>query len=226
MGNGFPIPPCPDPDRYVLVRTREGNFWRRKRGTGKKEATLNEAFRNNSRGMAITAPAAKRIVDQLRPFLDSVYAGRITVRISGLLRKQLNRSGTVGYTYVKNFDLLRDRPVDELLGVPVRVNCENDVLEVHIPVNANTITRNDSLVKGYSFELILLSGDCTVENDLRIESKVSDVFGINDVGEYRCSLRMDSPGKPWFTILKLCCLKGDEKKLCSENYGMKVVAVG
>src|SRR4051794_34055707 len=130
MGNGFPVPPCPDPERYTLVMTKEGNYWRLNRGTGKKEAKLNEIYELSKKAMEITAPAAKRIVDKLREYIHGLSTGRINAKVSGLLRRQLNTTGKVDYSYFKGFDLQPDYPMGRLLQVPVEVRVDNEVLNI------------------------------------------------------------------------------------------------
>jgi hypothetical protein len=69
----------------VWIITKEGGYWRRKRGTVKK-AKLNRAFREGSYFMQLSAPAASRIIQKLRPYMDGLYTGRLNAKISGRLR--------------------------------------------------------------------------------------------------------------------------------------------
>jgi hypothetical protein len=82
------IPPCPDAERYVLVQTREGKYWRRKRGSVKK-AVLNETLQRNVEMMRQSAPAARMIMTRLLAFTGRLETGRLNARISARLRKQL-----------------------------------------------------------------------------------------------------------------------------------------
>ncbi len=68
------IPPCPLPGAYILIETKEGVFWRKKRGLG-KPAVLNDVLQANVDKMKISSPAAKRILTALRPFTLSYIAG-------------------------------------------------------------------------------------------------------------------------------------------------------
>jgi hypothetical protein len=226
MGSGFTIPPCPDPDRYVLIRTKEGNFWRRKRGMGEKEARLNDAFAVHATGMAVTAPAARRIVNKLRPYLDHLYTGRITVKVSGRLRKQWSKSGIVDYTYMNGFDLQPDHPIEELLKVPVGVKMEGGSLEVFIPVEEQTVKQSSKRVTGYFFEVIMISGDCTRDDELKVTTAEGELFRIGSIVEKGCRLTAPITGRPWFAILKVSCVEGKNMAAAPGNYGMKVVAAG
>jgi hypothetical protein len=226
MGNLFPIPPCPDPERYVLVKTKEGNYWRRKRGSAAKKATLNEAFEMNRVGMAVTAPAAKRIVNKLRPFLDSLSTGRITVRISGLLRKQMNRTGKLDYSLFRGFDLQPGYPIDHLLETQVVISSKEDVLQIEIPIQSSTVKKGNKNITDYFFEVIVLSGDCTVEKGLKIESGSSAVYPIHSVSDEGCRFNLPIGRNPWMAVLKVCCREGNGLAAAAGNYGMKVIAVG
>jgi hypothetical protein len=220
------IPPCPDPEKYILVKTREGNFWRKKRGLGKKGAILNEGFRQSCRGMAITAPAAKRIVTKLRPFLEGLAVGRITVRISALLRKKYNQSGNVDYTYLSGLELQPDYPIKRLLKEKITTNIDNDLLEIRIPISQFTIKPQGKLVTHFYFEMILVSGDCTKDNNLRIEAETSVVYSIETIHQDDCRFIIPLGKNSWFAILKVCCIEGQELAISPKDYGMKVISVG
>ena len=226
MKRTIDIPPCPDPLSYVLVQTKEGSFWRRKRGLGTKGVQLNHSFKISAEGMALTAPSAKRIVGKLKPFLDGLITGRITVRISGKLRKQYNKTGTIDYAYLVNMDLQPDYPLKKLLLAPVSVTVNKDVLNISVPVDYATIKKNSSLVTHYFFEVILISGDCTVNEGLRIESESSDVYPVAVEGQHTCSFSLALPDRSWFAVLKLSCIEGNEMAASPKNYGLKIVAIG
>ncbi len=220
------IPPCPDPVSYILVRSREGSYWRKKRGMGSKGASLNEGFKVSSAGMAVTAPAAKRIVSKLKPYLDCLVTGRITVRISGQLRKQFNKTGKVDYTFLKDFDLQPNHPLENLLRLPFTVKVEDEVLRITIPIEAQTVKQNSGIISDFYFEVILISGDSTVENDLRIEGESSNTYPIKPLKQGDCTFHLPLIKNPWFAILKVCCIEGNEMAVAARNYGMKVIAVG
>jgi len=220
------IPPCPDPESYILVETKEGAFWRKKRGLGEKGAPLNEGFKQSSEGMAVTAPAAKRIVGRLRPFTEGLSVGRITVRVSALLRKQYNKSGTVDYRYMQGFELQPEYPLKRLLKEPVQLRIENAVINVRIPVGPYTIQGQGRLVTHYFFELIVVSGDCTKEHALRTETETSPVYGIDGSVKEDCRFIVPVGTRPWFAVLKLCCIEGQELAVSPKDYGMQVIAAG
>jgi hypothetical protein len=222
----FTIPPCPDPARYVLVKTREGNFWRLKRGLGEKGAELNSSYAKSADAMSVTAPAAKQLVNKLRPYLDRMVTGRITVNFSALLRKAFNRNGTLGYENFMGYDFQREYPMDKLLTGGFEVKNQKDEVEILIPIEEYTVKQHGQLVTHYFFELIMLSGDCSVEHSVRIESESSDVFTINSKKDGGCRLSLPIVRKPWFAVLKVSCIEGNEMAMSPRNYGMKVVAVG
>lgn len=219
------IPPCPDPERYILVQTKEGCFWRLKRGYGTKPATLNEGFARSANAMSITAPAAKRIVHKLRPYLDRMVTGRITVQFSGLLRKHLNKAGVLGYDDFIGFDFQREYPMEKLLVAQVGVERTEDEVGVYIPITHYTVKQHSRLVTNYFFELIVVSGDCTIDNGLRVECVSSEVFAIGETRNNKCSLSLSLIRKPGFAVLKVSCIEGNEMALSPRNYGMKIVAV-
>ncbi len=88
-------PPNPDPESYIWIDTKEGGFWRRRRGLVKK-ARLNAAYLQSSEYTKICSPAASRIMRKLRPYMKGLQPGRITVRICGKLRKALIETNEPG----------------------------------------------------------------------------------------------------------------------------------
>src|SRR3954463_549915 len=94
------MPPPPPSGQYIWVKTKEGGFWRMRRGSY-KPARLNEAYLQTSNAMKISAPAASRIVRRLHSYLNRLETGRLTVRISGKLRKSLKEKGRLCFTYLK-----------------------------------------------------------------------------------------------------------------------------
>lgn len=77
---------------YVLVKTKEGYYWRLKRGTH-KPAPVNSlmqdlAAHNGSR-------EAKQIADRLLPYLEHMDAGRKIARMGVLLRQARANKGVL-----------------------------------------------------------------------------------------------------------------------------------
>lgn len=80
-----PLPPCPNPELYQLINTKEGSFWRRKRGTV-KPAKLNKAFSANVKAMKLVSPIAAKIANVLFTYMQGLTPGRLSSRIcAGLL---------------------------------------------------------------------------------------------------------------------------------------------
>jgi hypothetical protein len=100
-------PPCPDPENYIWVHTEDGGYWRRKRGSV-KPAKLNMQFKEGNELMKIAAPAAKRIVQKLRAFLDRMKTGRLNATISGKIRKALSVRGVADFCFFDEFELHRN----------------------------------------------------------------------------------------------------------------------
>ena len=76
------IPPCPDPDRYVLVRGKYRYFWRLKRGTI-KPAVLNEVLARSAAITGQTNRAAKHMMSLLSVFTQRMELGLTTTRVAG-----------------------------------------------------------------------------------------------------------------------------------------------
>jgi hypothetical protein len=105
---------------------------------------------------------------------------------------------------------------------------EDHRLIVTIPVDAHTVKKLSTLVTAYYFELILLYGDPSLTNGLRIDSDTSPLYSLNRKEATVCRLSLDLPHKkvPWMLILKISCHEGDSLALHCRHYGMKVIRTG
>lgn len=217
------IPPCPDPDKYVLVVTKEGSFWRRKRGSVRR-AALNEKLKGVADAMKVCSPAARRIAAKLRLFTNRLETGRLHSRIYGRLIKQFSKDGVAGLSCLEGMELQPRFPLEGLLKGEYTITVKDGLLKLHVPIRDHTIKRNSQLVSGYVFELVLIYGDCMEENSLRVETTTSEVFGIDEnVGE--CEIQMVLPEKEWMVLLKVSCVEGKEMAKSARGYGMKVILV-
>jgi len=90
-------PPPKDDGSYILVKTKEGPYWRRKRGTV-KIARLNDVFGANAAATAIASPAAKKILDKLQPYLSGLNTGRFIANVSARLKQSLAGSGELNFS--------------------------------------------------------------------------------------------------------------------------------
>jgi len=221
------MPPPPPSGQYVWVKTREGGFWRMKRGSY-RPATLNESYQKGSNAMKITAPAASRIVRRLQPYLSRLETGRLTVRISGKLRKALKEGGRLTFTYLKGMDMQPRHPLWKLLQAPAHVKVDAQEITVNIAVKEFTLKRHNGIVTDYYFELILLWGDAGSDQGLRVEEADSPVYRIEEDYSTECRLNLVLPpeGQPWMAMLKVSCIEGTELAVAPRNYGMKVIGCG
>lgn len=221
------LPPCPNPELYVLVRTKEGNFWRRKRGTVTR-AVLNPAMAANSHANKVLMPAASRILRRLEPFTRNLDMGRITVRIAGKLMRDYKEKGVINFAALKDMDLQPDWPLHRLLLTDYSVEEKNEELVIAIEMDKHTVQPQNKLVTDFYFESILLFGDVLQDGGLRINTDESPLFCFGKKQGTLCKLKVDKPpaGKPWLLFLKVNCLEGKEMAAHAKNYAMKVVRVG
>jgi hypothetical protein len=84
------------------------------------------------------------------------------------------------------------------------------------------------LVTDYYFEAILLYGDVTKENGLRIDSVISPLYPFKKTPETTCVLTLQLSGTtfPWMVLLKASCQEKDQPSVHYKHFGMQVVMVG
>ncbi len=218
------VPPCPDPGQYILVQTREGMYWRRKRGSVKK-AELNEAMQQAAAMLKQCAAMSRRIRTRLREYFSRMETGRLHQRVWTRLRRQLKETGRAGLQSLEGLEIQQRFPLDRLLTACYSVTVKDGTVEVRIPINENTIKQNSGIVSGYFFQLIMVYGECNEEYGLKVEEETSEVY---DIGQQNtdCRMLMVLPEKEWMVVLKVSCIEGKEVAKAARNYGMKVVAVG
>ncbi len=216
-------PPNPDPGNYTWIQTREGGYWRRNRGSI-TPVRLNEAYMASVERMKLSAPAARRIMQALGPYMSGLTPGRLNARLSAVLRKQLKETGTMGLACLIGMDLQPDRPLHLLLqGTPVVM--VTDSITVTVPVRFYSDKRMNTLVTDFWLELVLLYGDAGVEYGLRTESIESGVYPIENNAP-DCVLSLVLPLQPWVAFLKVNSIEGNEIAFSRNLYGMRAVGGG
>jgi len=222
-----PIPPCPDPDRYILVETEDGFHWRLKRGS-LKPAHLNDSLAANSRHTPITNAAASRIMGWLEPYLRGLDKGRLHAVVGGKLKKALNRDGRMHFDFLEGCDIQKRHPLGELVKEPVWVEAGKGRVRITLAVTGHTVKRHSKLVSGYYFTAVLLFGNAERGGGLRVRSTESGLYAFDAGLEEACvlSLKLPPRGVPWMVLFKASCLEGNELALHARHYGMKVVKTG
>ena len=219
------LPVCPDPALYIAVHTKEGSFWRRKRGSV-KPIVLNNAFKATANNAAISGPIAKSICRKLQPFTEGLDTGRQTIAIINMLNKSLAKNSAVDYSFFINFDFQKRFPLVRLLEAGYRFDIKKDMLCVEIDLTFEPMKRHNKLATHYYFELILLYGNPAKENTLRVETEQSLLYSFTETYDTNCSMSLQMPKQqPWMLILKASCMEDDLPAHHYKYYGMKVVGV-
>jgi hypothetical protein len=218
------VPPCPgNPEDYVLVQSKEGVHWRKKRGTV-RPARLNPAFLGNAHAMAIVSPAAKRVIAAMRPFLRGISRGRLNARIANAFRRSLKEKGCLQVSYLKGLEFQADHPMDGLVKSQYSVSVGSGSVRVEIPIDHIHMKAQNPLATEYYFELVLLYGDANEDWGLRTESVESPLYVYGDRTKRVCVLELDLPEQEdWCVILKVSSLEGNQLAVHPMHYRMRVV---
>lgn len=221
------LPPCPDPERYVRVDTREGSFWRRKRGTV-KTAALNGQLLANRNAMMVLMPVASRLLRYLEPYTRELRKGRITLRTARHWLPGYKKEGRARYRALEGLDLQPDAPLDHLLTAPCTVSEAGTVLRLGIALEKISPKAQNNLVTHYYLEAILLHGDCMAHEAPDVSSTTSALYAYGEKPAGPCVLELPQApaGEPWMLLLKLCSLEGGELAAHYKHYGMKIVKCG
>jgi hypothetical protein len=217
-------PPCPgNPEDYTLVESKEGMYWRKKRGT-KKPAKINTALEVNVNATGIVSPAARRARSALRPYMEGIRTGRLNIRIGKVLRRALKEGKPLGVGLLKGIELQGEYPLNGLVTANYQVSVKGDSVRIEIPIASYSVWPLNPLVTDYYFEAVLLYGDLSKEWGLRTESVVSPLYSYRERSEGVCVLELDLPKeREWCLVLKLSSLEGKELAAHPKHYRMKVV---
>ena len=218
------MPPCPDSDRYILVQTKEGYCWRRKRGQ-KTPVTKNATIQANEDLMKQCSPAAKRLLDALWPYRQELETGRIQAPFTGLMRKGV-KGRYFSYTPFKGVELQKAYPLGSLLKCPVEVTQAGYSVVVQMPIKPAHVHRHSPLVSDFYLEAVLISGDPLAGLPLKVESTTSPLYAYENMPSTTCNLQLPLSEKPWILLLKFCSLEGNELATHAKHYAMKVIEVG
>jgi len=220
-----PPPPGP-PENYTWIDTREGGHWRANRGTY-KEAKLNEAFQKNADNSKWASPAAKRIKERLYQFLKGLDTGRLISGVASGLKKQFNKTGDINYTLLKGYEWQPYHYLREIYRGQYSGYKKGGEFIISVQTGKTHIKRLNKLVDGYFFDAILLYGDPTKKNNLRIESETSPVYSFFPGDEMTWKTSFTLPDKkPWMVILKLSSLEKGAPASHGRHYGMQTIGVG
>ena len=218
-------PPCPDPELYIWVETKEGGYWRRKRS---KDTPLNRSLAANASATKIVSPVVKRIRDTLEEYTRKLDMARVQGRLSGLLRKAYIEKSKIDFSALRGFEFQEDYPLEQLLLTQYQVNKGADFIELLIRVKDGVVKKQNNLVTDFYFEGILLYGDPLTDRSFKVEYVVSKPYPFKNNATDDCKLILPMPqnNEPWMLMLKISCLEGNEMASHVKHYGMRVVEVG
>lgn len=226
--NNYPltnIPFCPDPQNYVLVTTREGSYWRKKRA---KNVPLNSGLSRNAEASKVVFPAASALLNKLIPCTRHMVMGRITLRLAQKLAPVFKETGALDFRNLPEFEFQPNYPFHHLVKCAPTIDEDETGVTVSIPVGPGRMVRLSKALTHYYFELILLSGNPTQPQSLRVEMETSAVFSYENKELKDVVLSMIKPARklPWMLLLKVNTMQGNKVVEQGRYCRMKVVAVG
>lgn len=221
------IPPCPDPDKYVLVRGKYRYYWRRKRGTV-KPAVLNEVLSRSAEITSKTNRAAKQMMALLSVFTQRMTLGMTTTRVAGAFKKAYLESGQMDFRYMDRILFQEDYPIYKLFTGHVYKKIVQDTLYLDIGVGKGNVHPPGRRAASYQLHAIMLYGDPSKERGIRIETEESITYTFREEETLRCKLSLVLPPKnrPWMVLLHIACKLDVPLAAGSKYHAMMVVKAG
>lgn len=221
--NDRPLIPY-DPN-FIWVETKEGGYFRRKRGTV-KVAELNATLKKYQKAFSKISPIAGRLKDWLKPYTHKLDTGRLHAKLTAALVKSFLETNIIKFTYLKDYEFQKAHPFSRIhAGYPVDVMA--DAVRIKLPVKDYSVEKISEPVTGYYYELIVVAGDLMSEFPLYRNSVRSQQYEFEK--EYEdCELEIMLPGngEPWMVMVKMNTMEGKELAVNPRHYAMRVVAVG
>ncbi len=177
------IPEHPPTATHQLIKTKEGTYWRAKRGLF-TPVTLNSSVQAHADAMRAAAPAARRISIALAPYTADLQKGRLIAAISGRLLRCLRTEGAMRLSALVGLELQPEYPLGRLLNLSYRVesNESEGRLRVRMPKSDVTpVKLRNRLVDGFRITAVVLSGDPA--EDAGLHSQVVDTGRLPAIGE-------------------------------------------
>jgi hypothetical protein len=221
------IPPCPDPDKYVLVRGNYRYFWRRKRGTV-KPAILNETLARSAAITAKTNEAAKQMMSLLSVFTQKMDLGMTTTRVAGAFKKAYLETGIMDFRYMDRFLFQEDYPIYKLFKGHIHKQIVKGALQLSIGVGSLNMRPPAATAESYQLHAIMLYGDPSRERGIKIETDESRTYLFKEKDEIECPLSLILPAKnkPWVVLLHISCKLNLAVPAGPKYHAMKVVMAG
>lgn len=221
------LPPCPDPENYIALKTKKRAFWRRKRGT-LTPVKLNKTFKKNVSAMSLSSAAAKRIRVALDPYTQPLQMGAVHIRLTRIIMKQYKESGIISVTALKDIDLQKKQYFNHSWHSIHKCSRAGKEINITISPFYSVVKPLNTLVTDYYFDTILLYGEAGKELSLKSKVQTSTHYSFTMRKPSPSSFRftLPKPNTPFILFLKLSCLEGNEMALHAQHYGMKAVFCG
>jgi hypothetical protein len=221
------VPPCPDSERYLLVKGKYRYHWRLKRGTV-KPAVLNDVMKKSAAITAQTNQAAKQMMSLLSVFTQRMKLGTATTRVAGAFKKAYLKNGRMDFSFMEGLLFQEDFPINRFFTGIVQKQMINGSLQLNIEVGRHNIKRHSKDAVTYQLHAIMLYGDPAKERGIKIETDESRTYSYDEEGNIDCQLSLVLPPKnrPWIVLLHIGTKFRVSFRAEAKFHAMMVVATG
>lgn len=218
-------PPPPDPENWILIVPKRGRpYYRRKKKTNEINAVLTEWTRLTTNG----SKGARQIKSRLAPFLYGLDTGRIIAKMTACLNKSYVENGSYDLLNMFEFEFQEDDILRNLLRFDPDVEINGHEMSIKVVASHHVIKPQNEIVTHFCYDAILIHGDPSKDNDIRIDHDRSPLFHIYrpDLAYHTLKLYMPATPTSWMCILKVGCYEKEIPERHHIHYAMKVLAVG
>ena len=195
---------------YILVRMKGKEFLRKRRGLD-KPVPLNAAFAQNAELLKICAPASKRIRMALNYYLKDLETGYLGSSLAAAIRRGYKKEGTLDIKWIKDQEMQKSFPLGRLYRSNIITRITDSLIKLELAVHKGCISPPYKAAVSFFYEAILLYGDCSEDNKLRVEETRSETWTFEETKNLDrpipVVLELIKPpdGVPWVLFLKVSC---------------------
>ena len=204
-----------------------GNHIRAARGTHKK-ATVNDAFKEESKRLLHANIPAKILKDAIEPYRDEVKGGLLWQRLVSMFKRQISDHGSFDFSKLKPFEVHANYPLERFMSVQTKVKPDREQSTLNVTVSYNTHPRfeRSSFIDGYMLSVIIIFPYVKgrTAKIVAVHSKVIALTG--EVPPLQVKLDIPPRAKTYILCVKLDgCMKGKVNDTPSTK-GLRVVGAG
>lgn len=204
-----------------------GDHVRAPRGTY-KTATVNSAFKKESRKLVSCNIPAKIFKDAIDPYRKDMKDGTLWTRLLAMFRKQLDALGGFYFSQIEPFEIDTAHPLGRFLNARTKIvfDRKKSVLKVSVMCGMHPKFNKSSFIDGYRLSVIGLFPDLEEESEESTVAHSKIMKPKGDVDPFHVKLEVPIGATNFIVCLKIEGCIGDIVNNTPATMGLRVIGAG